>query len=330
MPTLRNITCNVQIDGKPLETFPGNSLGHVHECYIIADEKKPYTLNFEFGKTGSKRHCIWVRVDGQVVNSASCGESTLEIAGSRYGLYARRGQPVWEYRHLEFKKLSEIGTPGQIETSKESLNNIGTICIYVRRQHGPLEVVDEDVTENLHKYRTFKRLGSVPKKEMKKRNISHGTDISTEVSEFYDATKCSNPRDVERTDHVIFVFNYASRGKGGSVNIKDVASANGKRVEMLRKMGVLSKEQMKIDDDLVGMNMDTLQQEIMKLRNKKSTFGWLWSGKNKDREDKATEAASESEKGKLESEDSNSSCASEKSLMKKDDKKSKAKKLLCF
>ncbi|KAK6342485.1 hypothetical protein TWF718_007888 [Orbilia javanica] len=313
MPTLRNITCNVQIDGKALETISEEVCGHIYEGYIIVESGKPYTLNFEFGKTGSPRHCIWVQVDGQIVNSASCEEKEIEIAGSRYGLNTYHGQMAWEYRHLEFKNILEIGNPKYPERNLNRIQNVGKIRVIIRRQHGETVVTDYEPTANPESYRTFLPLRAIPKSEIKRRHISHGTHISQEVSEFYDASKSSNPKDVERHDHVVFVFNYASR-------------------EMLRKMGVLPPEQMSIDDDLVGMSMDTLQQEVMKLRTKKKwTFSRIWSTKKiEEEEGKPTGLVVEGkDKNNIQSKESLNS-GSEISAISAEGKKGRSKRLLCF
>ncbi|KAK6515787.1 hypothetical protein TWF281_004377 [Arthrobotrys megalospora] len=310
MPTLRNVTCNIHIDGKPVETYSRlPRCGHIYETYIIAEENKPYTVNLEFGKTGAERHCVWVRVDGQLVNSASANEPKLEIAGSRYGRYNLDGLKAWEYRHLEFKDITAIGDPRWSEKRKDRLENIGKICVLVRRQHGETEIVPDNSTDT---YKMFSSLNSIPKKEIKRRKLSHGTGISQEASEFYDATKCSIPRDVEKYDHAIFLFNYTSRA-------------------MLRKMGVLPPEQMSIDDDLVGMNMDSLQQEVMRLR-KKSIFGWTWWSDRKTKDSEKTKRSTTVEKTKQEtaSVDSGDLFDEKATLVVKDDEKKRAKRLLCF
>ncbi|KAK6331452.1 hypothetical protein TWF730_004534 [Orbilia blumenaviensis] len=261
MPTLRDITCDVYIDGKPAEKYSQTSVGGKHETYIVAEENKPYTVNLQFGRTGAPSHCVWIRSDGQAVNSASCHGPKLEVAGSRYRLSTNRGQPAWEYRHLVFKNISKIGDSASLENRKERIENVGIISVQVRRQYGPLKVIEEGAMTDPDTFRTFSPLKAIPKKEAELRHISHGTHISQKVSEFYDATKTAIPIDVEEHNYVVFNFKYASR-------------------EMLRQMGVLPLEQISIDDDLVGMGIDSLQQEIMKLR-RKSKFGWAWLRKCK-------------------------------------------------
>ncbi|KAF3111880.1 hypothetical protein TWF706_011611 [Orbilia oligospora] len=289
MPTLKNVTCNIHIDGKRAENFSPLVEGHIYRSFIVAEGKKPYTFHIQFGKTGGLSHCIWIKVDGQI---------------------------MWEYRHLEFRDLDEIGDPNDPEDRPHRLKNVGRICIIIRRQHGRLKVIDADPEGSPENFDMFVPLKSIPESERKKRNITHGTEVSQEVADFYDATRICVPNKLEEHNHVIFVFEYASRA-------------------MLRKMGVLPPDQMCIDDDLVGMTMDNLQQEVMSLRNKnncdqqkKSKFGWRWPWK-KAKQPKAEEAPA-SEKSGWDSFDEKSSYTTEKLAEPEEKKTSKIRKAFCF
>ncbi|KAF3307886.1 hypothetical protein TWF173_002123 [Orbilia oligospora] len=317
MPTLKNVTCNIHIDGKRAENFSPFVEGHIYRSFIVAEDRKPYTFHIQFGNTGGLSHCIWIKVDGQIINGLTCGDDEVELAGSKYGLTLSYGKKMWEYRHLEFRDLDEIGDPNDPEDRPHRLKNVGRICIIIRRQHGHLKVINADPEGSPENFDMFVPLKSIPESERKKRNITHGTEVSQEVADFYDATRICVPNQLEEHNHVIFVFEYASRA-------------------MLRKMGVLPPDQMCIDDDLVGMTMDNLQQEVMSLRNKnncdqqkKSKFGWRWPWR-KAKQPKAEEAPA-SEKTKWDSLDQKSSFTTERLVELPEEKKpSKIRKAFCF
>ncbi|KAK6518630.1 hypothetical protein TWF506_005765 [Arthrobotrys conoides] len=316
MPTLRNVTCEILIDGKPAVTILPKFQGNVCTSYIIAEERKPYSFKFKFGKTGSIAHCVWITVDGQDVNITSCApdERNIVLSGSKYGLTTSYGRKAWEYRHLEFRGLGEIGDPNDPETCQHRIQNVGKIKIVVKRQHGGLEVIDVNPQSDPG-YDMFTPLKSIPESEIQKRNITHGTEISSEVADFWDASRICLPKGLEDREHVVFNFHYASR-------------------EMLRKIGVLS-QQANIDDDLVGMSLDTLQQEIMSLRDQKdperkpkSSWRWFWKRGEKAKAEEALIPEKASYRQDLLVEPP--LYTSEKPVQKEKEKTSKAKKFSCF
>ncbi|KAJ6256331.1 hypothetical protein Dda_8829 [Drechslerella dactyloides] len=265
MPTVKGISCNIVIDGTPTPVFDTSRTKRKLSAGIIAQTDKEYSISFDFSGSDSARHAIHISIDGRNVLSVSTVQRSLTITEANFGMMMKHGTAWWKMAKLKFKRVEQVapGNPNA-EARAHILSNIGKIECVVERCYDWMHLVTTGAVNRIveNNRRDSKRLHKrepIGADEVRLRKLSHWTMPSNKpyAKKIFPVWRTIN-MDERNRPAAIFSFYYASR-------------------DMLQSRGVLPRSE-RIDDDLVGMDLDDLQAEIMRLRRPalRASFWKFW------------------------------------------------------
>ncbi|KAF3212828.1 hypothetical protein TWF106_009686 [Orbilia oligospora] len=181
MPSLKGITCSIDIDGVRAEEFGTKVEGSTVTCSIVSQDDKPFSFNFDLSKSAAERHDYSIYADGSLIKTATTTHKTDVIRKS--GLIVNG---LLERREMRFSKL---------ET--------GTLKVEIHR-------AEKRATKGRGSNHDKLSIKDVHEKSLKGRAVSHRTSLG--AADYGPPSSLKTKRlDPDDRPYVVFTFRYARK-----------------------------------------------------------------------------------------------------------------------
>ncbi|KAF3285411.1 hypothetical protein TWF970_010468 [Orbilia oligospora] len=199
MPSLKGITCSIDIDGVRAEEFGTEVEGSTVTCSIVSQDDKPFSFNFDFSKSTAERHDFSIYADGSIIKNVTTTHTTEVVRKS--GLIVNG---LLERREMRFSKLETIDQKlDEMETRANVLQNIGTLKVKIYR-------AEKRATKGRGSDHDKLSIKDVHEKSLKGRAVSHRTSLGAADYEPPSSLKTKRLDPSDRP-YVIFTFRYAKK-----------------------------------------------------------------------------------------------------------------------
>ncbi|KAF3310424.1 hypothetical protein TWF173_009538 [Orbilia oligospora] len=181
MPSLKGITCSIDIDGVRAEEFGTEVEGSTVTCSIVSQDDKPFSFNFDFSKSTAERHDFSIYADGSIIKNVTTTHTTEVVRKS--GLIVNG---LLERREMRFSKLETSTLKVKIHRAeKRATKGRGS-------DHDELSIKD------------------VHEKSLKGRAVSHRTSLG--AADYQPPSSLKTKRlDPSDRPYVVFTFRYAKK-----------------------------------------------------------------------------------------------------------------------
>ncbi|KAK6351614.1 hypothetical protein TWF718_004769 [Orbilia javanica] len=200
MPSLKGITCTIEVGGVSAEEFGTEVEGSKITCSIVSQDDKPFTFSLDFSNSTALRHDYRLLTDGMMVATHTTTKKTARLKTSSLIING-----VMERREMRFSRFETVDQKlDEMESRSHILKNMGFLEVTIHRA--------EKQAGRIYRGRDYKLEGikAVHEKSLKGRAVPHKTVLG--VAKYEQPNVLSTTRlDPEDQPYVTFTFRYASK-----------------------------------------------------------------------------------------------------------------------